>query len=256
MSQYPQPPYGQQPQAPPPPPGYPPQYGQPPQYGYPPQGGYMPPGGYAPGGMAVPTGPTKTSGLAIAALCTALLLPAIGGLLGIILGILGIKDASKPGKSGRGLAIAGLIIGILNLVGILGMSILLPTLARVKAQANEIKTASNMRQTATAIQMYLSANRDKYPDSIEQLIAGGYVQREQTLCVDTEQPFIYLKPVLPPRSSTVQSPGTLVILYNPKGRLDTGVVVVGYADGHVEGYRDAEADRIMARLQSGNTRPF
>lgn len=242
MSNYPQPPYGQQPQAPPP--------GYPPQYGYPPQGGYMPPGGYAP-----VAGPTKTSGLAIAALCCALLVPAIGGLLGIILGILGLKDAKKPGKSGHGLALAGLIIGILNMVAIGGIAILVPTLDRVRAQANEIKTMSNLRQTATGVLMYQNTYRNKYPDSLDVLVTTDMAQAEMMKCVESDERFVYVKPVIPPGKSTVPDPASLVILYNPKGRLETGALLCGYADGHVESFRGPQADRMMSQLKASNMRP-
>src|SRR5689334_13518453 len=97
MSQYPpqppqQPPYGQ-------PPGQPP-YGQPPmqQYGMP--GTPMPSGG--------------TSGAAIASLiCGIIGCLGITALLSIVLGFVGISATSNRRKTGRGMAIAGLVLGIL-----------------------------------------------------------------------------------------------------------------------------------------------
>jgi hypothetical protein len=74
----------------------------------------MPPGG-APYGMP----PQKTtSGAAIASLIFGILgcVPFITGLLAIILGIVGIKKTGDPRYSGRGLAIGGLLLGLLSLV--------------------------------------------------------------------------------------------------------------------------------------------
>lgn len=99
---------------PPPPPSGSPQYGPPPG-GYPPQ-----PGGPVGYGVA-PTG--RTSGMAIASLVCGLLLciPVLSQLLAIILGFLGIKDANKPGVGGKGLAITGLILGVVGLLGWAGI---------------------------------------------------------------------------------------------------------------------------------------
>ncbi|WP_329136015.1 DUF4190 domain-containing protein [Streptomyces sp. NBC_01476] len=90
----PQQPYGQTaPGGPPPYPGGP--YGAPAGYGYPPQ----PQGWYA---------PRPTNGLAIASLVTALLcIP----LVGLILGIFGLRQVNRRGDRGKGLAISGIVIG-------------------------------------------------------------------------------------------------------------------------------------------------
>lgn len=87
-------------QYPPPPGQYPPQYGQP-QYGGP---------------------PTKTSGAAIGSLVCGILgcIPFVTSLLAIILGFIGLGATSKPGVTGRAMAIIGLILGF---IGILGWSV-------------------------------------------------------------------------------------------------------------------------------------
>jgi hypothetical protein len=96
----PQPPYPQQP------------YGQPPQ-------GYPPPGQVAPAQQQ-----RRTSGAAVASLVFGLLgcIPFVTGLLAVVCGILGISKTKDPRYSGRGLAIAGLLLGLLSIVlwGIFG----------------------------------------------------------------------------------------------------------------------------------------
>lgn len=66
---------------------------------------------------------TKLSGAAIASLILGVLgcIPFITGLGAIVCGIVGIKSTSKPGMRGKGLAITGLILGIVNLVGWTGL---------------------------------------------------------------------------------------------------------------------------------------
>lgn len=104
---------------------YPPPYGQPPQpqqgpygqqpYGHPPYGqtpGYPPQGPYGGGSM-----PPQSNGWSIAALVTGIVgfcLPGLGGLLAILFGFLGIRRSGVT-HSGKGLSIAGLLLGLLSI---------------------------------------------------------------------------------------------------------------------------------------------
>ncbi|MET0456183.1 MAG: DUF4190 domain-containing protein [Mycobacterium sp.] len=97
---------------PPPPPGsYPP----PPPGNYPPQGGF--------GGA-----PAKTNSLAIASLVCSVagLLCGVGSIVGIILGFVAMNQIKKTGEGGHGLALAGVIVGIVLLVlGVIGSAVYL-----------------------------------------------------------------------------------------------------------------------------------
>lgn len=95
-----------------------PQYGTPPQYGAAPQYGSQP-SAYPPGG---PPGPYSgypasqgTSGLAIASMVCSLLgiCCVLLALPGVILGHVALSQISRQGGGGRGMAIAGLVIGYL-----------------------------------------------------------------------------------------------------------------------------------------------
>jgi len=97
--------------------GTPPQggYGQPaygaPAYGAP-GGGYQPPYG---GGIASPT----TNVLAIISLVVSIIFCGIGAVAAIPLGIVGLSQikSSNGTQSGRGLAIAGIVISAISLLG-------------------------------------------------------------------------------------------------------------------------------------------
>jgi len=133
------PPYGAPPPSPPPSapgaPAYgPPPTAPPPGYGAPPTGYGAPPPTYAP---HVPQGwgpgqgqyapgmppygynpPTTTSGFAIASLVCSIVLSwlfGIGSLLGVVFGILGLKQCREHNERGRGMAIAGIVIGGIGL---------------------------------------------------------------------------------------------------------------------------------------------
>ncbi len=101
MSQLPTDPYGN---PPPPPP-----YGQQPPPGYATPGGY-PPAAYAPA--------ARTSAASVTSLVLGIVLcvPFVTSLLAVIFGIVGIRATKTPAVKGRGLAIAGLILGVLGLV--------------------------------------------------------------------------------------------------------------------------------------------
>jgi hypothetical protein len=62
---------------------------------------------------------SRTSGAAITSLVCGLILcvPFVTGLVAIITGIIGIGQTGKPGVKGRGMAMAGLILGIISLLG-------------------------------------------------------------------------------------------------------------------------------------------
>ncbi|MGB8989258.1 MAG: DUF4190 domain-containing protein, partial [Candidatus Sulfotelmatobacter sp.] len=62
---------------------------------------------------------TKTSGAAVCSLVCGLVMciPGLTGLVAVITEIIGIAETGKPGVKGRGMAIAGLILGIISLAG-------------------------------------------------------------------------------------------------------------------------------------------
>jgi hypothetical protein len=87
-----------------------------------PAGGYQPPPvpGYwsqppAPGFMPV----TRTNGLAIASLVLGILWVFwLGSLVGLVLGLVALKQIKRRNQGGRGIAIAGVVLSVLWLVGL------------------------------------------------------------------------------------------------------------------------------------------
>lgn len=63
--------------------------------------------------------PRRTSGAAIASLVLGIVgcVPLITGILAILFGVVGIRRTRDPNVSGRGLAIAGLILGMTSVLG-------------------------------------------------------------------------------------------------------------------------------------------
>jgi hypothetical protein len=64
-----------------------------------------------------PPGPARTNGFAVASLICSIAgfcVLFLGGLAGIILGILGLQKSKDSSVGGRGMAVAGLVIGVLS----------------------------------------------------------------------------------------------------------------------------------------------
>lgn len=123
-----------------PPPSYapPPGTDQPPMYDQPPAAyGYAQPNAY-PG---YPPAAATTSGMAIASLVLSLLgwvlLPLIGAVLGVIFGhmALGEIKRSNGAVEGQGLAMAGLIIGYIQIAAVLLFCAFLVVIAIFSASA-------------------------------------------------------------------------------------------------------------------------
>jgi hypothetical protein len=63
--------------------------------------------------------PGTTNGFAIASLSCAIVLgivPFLGGILGVVFGIIGMRQCARSGDGGRGLAIAGIVVGGIAIV--------------------------------------------------------------------------------------------------------------------------------------------
>lgn len=127
----------------PPPPGY-----------VPPPGGWQQAAGLGPYGVPPPPPPEgwgvskPTSGKAIAALVCSVGGAIVGGLgcwivlpavpVGFVLGLLGIAETGKNGKrSGRGLAIAGTIVGALAMAGSIAIVAFVINQARIGHEQSE-----------------------------------------------------------------------------------------------------------------------
>jgi hypothetical protein len=110
--------------------------------------------------------PSKISGLAIASLVLGIL-GLCGGftaVIGLILGIIAIVkiNDSKGALAGRGVALAGIIVSAVFML-LIPVAMLLPVLAAAKQRAMEIRSLSNEKQLAMAVQIYASNHTNHLP---------------------------------------------------------------------------------------------
>jgi prepilin-type processing-associated H-X9-DG protein len=226
------------------PPPYPPAYHS---------GQYQPP----PYATAQPYGePPKTSGWAIASLvCGILFCIPLSALLAIVFGIVGIVETKGGRKKGFGMALAGLILGLL--VGpVVLIAILLPSLNRARETANRVKCASNMRQIGQAMLLYANDNMGKYPPDLPTLLKNEDIAASIFLCPSSGETaangpadlesgghdsYVYLG-----KGLTESSDQNLPTLYEVDAHHIDGANFL-FVDGHVEFIPKSQEAAILSR---------
>lgn len=121
--------------------------------------------------------PQGTSGLAIASLIFGILVFLTFGLAGlpaVILGHMGLSRIKKSGGAlkGRGMAIAGLVMGYLGFgltfIAVLA-SLAVPAFTMVQQQGNQMKVVINAKQLVIGMKQYALENDGNFPPTLETL---------------------------------------------------------------------------------------
>ena len=141
-----------------------PAYGSPaygsPQYGSPQYGQYPQQGAYGPGVQWAQ--PQKTNGLAIASLIVSLasiFTLGFAGLVGLPLGIGALRQIGRSGDAGKGLAIAGVVVGALGSLAFI-LIVVLIAIGATNANFEGYSTTSNYgAAVSTALQAAAGAGR-------------------------------------------------------------------------------------------------
>lgn len=152
------------PYAPPPPYAAPPSYTAPPSYPAPPA---YPGQGWGPA-------PWTTNGLSIASLVLSLLwLVGLGSLLGVIFGVIARRQIRRQPQRGEGMALAGLIIGVVGLIGAVVFFALLPNIINSGAVQGAL-VQQDMHSAADAEHHYHDQNDTYTGDPFLLRADGGF----------------------------------------------------------------------------------
>jgi hypothetical protein len=210
--------------------------------------------------------PPRRQGMAITgfvfSLLGMLLLCGPFGLVGLILcGIAMSRASSQPqAYGGKGLAIAGLTMGILSLVGtvLLLPAILLPALGQARETARLLKSTTQARGITLALVLYSQEYGDHLPpadaDWVRLLIDGGYATPEMFVSPVAADPTVISYHYVPAETLTFNS--WQVLLYETPGHFPSGTCI-GYHDNRVQFILNPEAETALTeiRLPEGTSLP-
>lgn len=118
----------------------------------------------------------------------------IGSLVAIIMGHKALSRIKKTGAAGRGMAVAGLIMGYVSIPAMVllalpvGASLALPMFVKVQEKGITTKMISQARELHEACKRYAADNGGRYPDSLDQLV------EKNVLTADSLQDLNSLKP--------------------------------------------------------------
>jgi hypothetical protein len=138
------------------------------------------------------TGPAPASGLAVTALVSGILsillcgLGGIGSLVAIICGHKAMSRINLSGgaEGGRGMAVAGLVMGYVSLVLAvifyiaMFASLAMPVFAKFQEKGHITLQISQARQLQVGCLLYAADHEGKYPASLEELVEKSVIEPE------------------------------------------------------------------------------
>ena len=212
--------------------------------------------------------PEKNSGIAVTSLVLGIpglcLFPL--GVIALILGIVGISKTSRPGVGGRGMAVAGTVLGGLAVVMVVPLAlmagILLPAMGRAREIANRSVCAANMSGIYKTMYTYSVTNDDQFPPNLGMLVVDGSLSHKSLQCPsEGEMEPMPMKPldeigarwfvdrcdyiyVRPPEGAN--APADDIVIYEPFHHHGGEGINICFGDGHVKFVNAAEARRLLA----------
>jgi len=199
-----------------------------------------------PGSPITHSQPSSTCGLSIASLVCGLLgfvsfgLTSIGAIITGHISLSRIKK-SAGALSGRGMAIAGLIIGYLvfalTLLAVVA-SLMLPVFMKTSQAGNQIKAVSNAKQIIIGMKMYAADHDGNYPPTLDALVEEGILPDQRIFEFPPAmnvpgQGWEYLG-----AGHGDSSPGNLIVLRSKKAD-SSKKFIIARSDGSVEAVRES-----------------
>ena len=223
-----------------------------------------------PAPTTAPAPAARTSRLAIASLVLGicgLVSCGITSLVGLILGLVALVkiNKSRGQQSGQGLAIAGIVVsGVFLLMIPIWAGMLLPALAKAKMKAQSINCVNNAKQLALGIMMYADDNNGQFPapatwcDAIQKYLGSGKAFQCVSGDASKRCHYAFNAKLDGLETKKITNPANTVLVFEIEGGWNVSggpellpakprhgrIVVVGFADGHVEQVTEARPKEL------------
>ena len=185
-------------------------------------------------------GKPKSSGMAIASLICGIVicLAPISSVLALVFGFLGLRK-DKEGYSGRGLAITGIILGVLGIFLCAGAYL---SLEKIRGFAYQYVCAANMKAISTSILSYEKTNQH-YPPDLAVLWKNTPILTGRIFVCPTSGHNSY-KYVYPGPDATTIGPNDVLLYENLADHNGDSTNIV-FGDGHLKTCTFSEAMRLI-----------
>jgi hypothetical protein len=190
--------------------------------------------------------PTNRLATTAAALGVGSLLLPILGPLAILAGVMSLKKS----PTGRGKAIAGVLLGLFSVI--FGTVVAVIAIPKLRAEAGRSQCLDNLRQMVPGINAYAFDAKGYYAPDLETMVRLKYIQPAVPPC-PAGHSYRYLAAGL--RSTKIAKPSATVIIIDAPGAHTPRRLIALFADGHGEELDEAETKQVLDAIQSGNLPP-
>ena len=205
---------------------------------------------------------------AISLVCGMLLfVPFVAGIAAVVYARRGLRRAEEIGGVGAGMARAGFVLGVLNLVlSLLAAAATPMAVVQARRSAERVRCANQLRQLAIGAALYAQANQDVVPadfDAVGTVLGAGALTAvcscpgarrhgaaaPTTLKSGAACSYVFIPP--PPgvtRFAQIRNPGMTPMAFEPLANHGGRELNVVYWDGHVESHSGPAAQAMAAQL--------
>jgi hypothetical protein len=220
----------------------------------------------------------KTSGLALASMITSFFFcTVVAGLVAAVLGIVALVQIGKnPSLKGKGMAITGIVVGLVGVFVLI--PVLIPALGAARRAAHRLEDGQNVRKLQMLLISHPTMHQgDTAPDLGTALVQSNLLQPpdmilspfgdqtrtvpsnyfsltedQQRDWINQNSDYIYVRPLEPGNYSPYQ----ILVYTHPDIAKEIDGMNVGFEDGHLEWRADWETIVEIHRDFNGDEKAY